>query len=79
MNGSVQPRTVVNFPGTGSGGHVRIHASPVPVLRPNVNGATFREMTTVEGTGKLVSYLSQPQKPQKDRKGLHILGFRFGG
>src|SRR5262245_9068107 len=52
QKGSVQPRLVVNLPGTGSNGHVRIQRSAVPVLLPNVKGATRRETTVVEGTAK---------------------------
>src|SRR5688572_27352452 len=51
LKGSAHPLNVVNLPGTASFGAVRNHVSPVPVRRPNSNGATFREITTVRGTG----------------------------
>src|SRR5687767_11242193 len=43
--GSIQPRRVVNFPGTCTRGDVLIHGSAVPVGSPNVNGGRRLLMT----------------------------------
>lgn len=50
LNGSVQPRTVGNKPGSGIFGQVRSHFTSEPVSVPNSNGSKLRLNTVVRGT-----------------------------
>ena len=73
-NGSRQPRWVVNRPGTGSAGQVRVHRSPLPVGRPKANGATRRPTTVVAGTGRPCRSATSRPKALSPRNRLNRLG-----